>query len=308
MLAEKLGHPTNFLRAGTTTAATTTVIPTAQFKGEFAPVANLTTVDVNVRATIQADVAAMFNFTTNSWGFDLGYNFWGRSCEKISLPRRPTTDCCPSLCTMEKDTWALKGDAAVFGFLSVTSGIIPGGELEGRSPIALSATECGATIHKGTNADAEVADCTGIDSLQNCGIDNAQFAYGRGTQISALDQFLVHSSDFTVAVASDAIKTSVEPIFINCCDINFQRTRGISHKIFGNINHTWDFEGWNPYFGVGAAVEFASRSSDDDCQCTTLDCTTACDPTACCVDKCSDCLTCSFSQWQVWLKGGINFN
>ncbi len=312
MLAEKLGHPTNFLRAGDTTAlggtTVNTTVPTAQFKGVFTPVANLTTVDVNVRASIQADVAVMANYTTNSWGFDIGYNFWTRSCEKISLPRRPTSDCCPNLCTTEKDTWALKGDGAVFGFMSATSGNTGTGQLNVNDPVALSATQCGATIHKGTNADADVEDCLGLDNLQNCGVDNPKFAYGRGTSeaFGNDDQLLVHSTNTTAA--SDAVKTSLDPKFINCCDINFQRTRGLSHKIFGNVNHTWDFENWNPYFGVGGGVEFASRSSDDNCQTTPPDCSVACDTSSCCINECSDCLTCSLSQWQIWLKGGINFN
>ena len=311
MLAEKLGHPTDFLRAGDTTALggtlTNTTVPTAQFNGVFAPVANLTTVDVNVRASIQADIAVMANYTTNSWGFDLGYNFWIRSCEKISLPRRPTSDCCPNLCTTEKDTWALKGDAAVFGFMSAASGSGTGA-LNVNDPVALSATQCGATIHKGTNADADVTDCTGLDNLQNCGVDNPKFAYGRAFRSDNLntDQLLVHSTNTTAA--SDAVKTSLDPKFINCCDINFQRTKGLSHKIFANINHTWDFEDWNPYFGVGGSVEFAGHSSDDNCQTTPPDCSVACDTSSCCTTDCADCLTCSLSQWQIWLKGGINFN
>ena len=60
----------------------------------------------------------------------------------------------------EKNTWALKGDAQVFGFMTATGTDLPINE-----PVALSATQCGATIHKGTNADADVANCTGIDSL-----------------------------------------------------------------------------------------------------------------------------------------------
>ncbi len=312
MLAEKMGNPVNFLRAGDTTGLSgttaSTTVPNAQFKGIFTPVANLTTVDVNVRATIQADVAAMINYTTNSWGFDVGYNFWIRSCEKISLPRRPTSECCPNLCTTEKDMWALKGDAAVFGFMSAVSGNTAIGQLNVNEPVPLSATQCGSTIHKGTNADADITDCLGVDSLQNCGVDNPKFAYGRGTSSAGGndDQLLVHSTNTTIA--SDAIKTSLDPKFINCCDINFQRTRGLSHKVFVNANYTWDFDNWSPYFGIGGAVEFAGRTSNDNCQVTTPDCSVACDTSSCCTTDCSCCLTCSLSQWQIWLKGGINFN
>ncbi len=307
MLAEKMGKPVNFLRAGDTTAsAGSTTVPVAQFKGVFAPVANLTTLDVDVRASIQADVAIMANFTCNNWGFDLGYDFWVRSCEKIGLPDRPTSDCCPSLCTDPRDSWALKGDAAVYGFITAASD-----PLQVDNPVALSATQCAATIHKGTNAAANVEDCTGNDVLQNCGITNPKFAYGRGTTVAAAlpaaDQLLVHTPGTTFT--DDAIKTSLEPKFINCCDINLQETKGVSHKVFGNINYTWELENWSPYFGVGAAAEFGGNSSDG-CQSSGPECCTSCE-TGNCSNKpscCNDCLKCSVSQWQVWLKGGINFN
>lgn len=304
MLAEKLGRPVEFLRAGDTTAsAGNTTVPIAQFQGVFAPVANLTTLDVSVRASIQADIAAMFNYTTSNWGFDIGYNFWVRSCEKISVRNRPTSDCCPNLCVDPKDTWALKGDARVFGFLSDNSGT-GNGSLPANEPVALSATQCGATIHKGTNVDADVADCTGVNSLQNCGVDNQKFGFGRGTATNSTDQFLVHTPSFTNT--SDAIKTSLEPKFINCCDINLQRTRGLSHKVFVNTNYTWDKATWQPYVGVGASAEFGkSESCQTSCP---PDCDTSCDPTSCCDTKCSDCFDCALSQWAVWLKGGVSFN
>jgi hypothetical protein len=297
MLAEKLGRPVNFLSGATTSAgATTFTTPIAQFAGVFAPVANLTTVDVNVRASIQADIVLMANYTCRSWEWDLGYNFWARSCERISLPARPTNDCCVNLCTGNKDVWALKGDAQVFGFMSAT-----GDTLTFDAPVALSATQCGATIHKGTNADADVTDCTGIDRLQNCGIDNAQFAYGDTGHIR-----LVHTPGLTAA--SDHIKTSIEPKFINCCDINFQRTRGISHKIFTHLSYTWDSSSWTPFFGAGASVEFGNRSSDDCCASTVLDCNSSCSTSSCCNTCSGDCLDCALSQWAVWVKGGITFN
>jgi hypothetical protein len=295
MLAEKLGTPTQLLKAGATSG--TAVAPVKQFKGEYAPVANLTTVDVHVRASIQTDIALMVNYTTNNWGFDLGYDFWARSSEKISLPATPTKDCCPNLCTTPKNTWALKGDAAVFGFATDDSGTLLTGD-----PVALSATQCGATIHKGTNADADVADCTGVDSLQNCGVDNAQFAFGDQANSGAVP--LSHNG---LDVASDYVKTSLDPKFINCCDINFQRTKGISHKVFGNINYTWEMDGWSPYFGAGASGEFASKSSDDCCTDGPV-CGDSCADSCCDIEDSPNSLKCALSEWRLWLQGGISFN
>ncbi len=299
MLAEKVNRPVNFLRAGTTvTSQGTTTVPQAQFQGVFTPVANLTTLDVNVRASIQANVIAMFNFSTPNWGFDVGYNFWARTCEKISLDKQ----CCPNLCSDAPNTWALKGDARVFGYLVAASAPLPQFE-----PVALSATECGATIHNGTNATvANIADCTGVDSLQNCGIDNPQFAFARGTTAGSLDQLLVHTAGSLVT--SDAIKTSVQPKFINCCDINLQRTKGMSNTIFANLNYTWDRETWRPYLGIGGSIEFGKHTSVD-CGATSVpDCSGSCvDNSGCCSSSCSCCMNCALSQWAVWLKGGVSF-
>jgi len=300
MIAEKLHRPINYLSAGTTSATilATATAPIAQFAGMFAPVANLTTVNVNVGAAVQADIVLMANYTCRSWEWDLGYNFWARSCEHISLPARPTNDYCVNLCTGDKDVWALKGDAQVYGFVASNDG----SHLSKGSAVALSATQCGATIHKGTNADADVADCTGIDSLQNCGVDNAQFAYGDTNHVR-----LIHTP-LQADAASNHIKTSLEPKFINCCDINFQRTRGISHKLFTHLSYTWDSSSWTPFFGAGASVEFGQRSSDDCCKSTVLDCNSSCSTSSCCNVCSGDCLDCALSQWAVWVKGGITFD
>ena len=71
--------------------------------------------------------------------WDVGYNFWGRSCEQSRI----STDCCPVI----PDTWALKGTAFVYGFDNDNS----------ISPVALAATDSGATIHGGSNLANEVS-------------------------------------------------------------------------------------------------------------------------------------------------------
>ncbi len=49
----------------------------------FCPVANLTAHAVKVSSAVQADVAALLNYTNGNYSFDLGYNFWARTCEKF---------------------------------------------------------------------------------------------------------------------------------------------------------------------------------------------------------------------------------
>ncbi len=59
------------------------VAPSAQFAHEFAPLANISTIPVNVSASIQADIIVKLSWTHKNFQCDLGYNFWTRSCEKI---------------------------------------------------------------------------------------------------------------------------------------------------------------------------------------------------------------------------------
>ena len=242
----------------------------------------------------------MLNHQYKKLSFDLGYNLYARTCENFGSPRE-YAQCCPNLCDGNRDQWALKGDAHVFGFLSVDTGV-----LSAPGPITLSATQCGATIHRGTNApvDADDPDCAGISTNINCGVDNPAFAYAQDVVGDAAVR-LLHAPGVD-NTEGNHIKTSVEPLFINCCDINLQRTRGISHKIFGHANYTWEKNSFTPYLGIGGFAEFG-RNDDLCCTPLTVNCEQDCDNTSCEPQCCTDCLDCSLSQWGVWIKGGINF-
>ena len=56
----------------------------------------------------QGDLAISLAYQTGNFQWDIGYNFWGRSCEKLSIK----DDCCPAI----HGQWALKGDQRVYGF------------------------------------------------------------------------------------------------------------------------------------------------------------------------------------------------
>jgi len=105
--------------------------PAYQFADEFSSVANLSTINVDVSAAVQGDLVFKFAFSHRNFELDAGYEFWGRSCEKV----------CPRKCDIQPETWALKGDAFVYGFTGFSSS----------SAIALSASENDATVFCGTN-------------------------------------------------------------------------------------------------------------------------------------------------------------
>ncbi len=293
MLASKFTKTITNSLAGRNTAGTNTAgstAATAQFGNVYAPVANLTTTDVNVSIGIQADIVAMLNFTSGAFSFDLGYNYWGRSCEDISCP--VVCDPCNKdnlYLSANKDVWALKGDARMFGFAGAAD-VATG--LTADAPQALSATQSKANIYGGTNATVVDTTLTNV-ALQNGGVDNAQFAIA-GTDAVRLIHTPLSEGGFNLD--TNQIKTSIQPVFLNSGDIALQETKGQSHKVFAHLSYTMDRDNWIPYLGIGGSGEFGQN--DNDC------CDSDCDTTP----TCSNCLKCSLSQWSVWVKGGVSFN
>jgi len=281
--------------AASTNPATagTTSLPAYSFNSQFTPVANLTTVEVDVSIGVQADVVAMFNFTSRGFSWDLGYNFWGRNCESFD---------CPSSCdpcnpddlfnNASGNSWALKGDAKVFGYDVTTASATPQAQA-----VPLSATESiqgGATIHGGTNA----GQTTG--AAQNYGVDNPRFAYGSATAANGTAALIsLPSAQGGVYSTSLAIKTSNAPILLKSSDVALVGTRGISNTVFTHLSYTWDRDNWSPYLGLGGSAEFGDGEScggcDDSCN---VECSQSCD----------ECVKFALSQWAVWVKGGLSFN
>ncbi len=294
MLAAKMGPSVlivgSELQVNVVVPPANSTAPQAVFESVYSPVANLTTVNIGVRRSVQADLVAMLNYTHKDWSFDLGYNLWAVTREKFSRPQK-YKQCCPNLCDGSRDEWALKGDARMFGYIATRTVAVP-----------LSATQCTADIHNGNNnrTDSNTTDCPGDSTEQNCGVDNPLFAYDCSQPASSL----VFKENTGVS-ATTHIKTSIQPLFINCCDIDLQATRGISHKIFTHLNYTWDRNGYTPYLGVGGFAEFGKN----DCKTCVpqINCDQQCDNTCCKPNCCSDSIDCSLSQWGIWLKGGVSF-
>jgi len=318
-----------------------TPAPNKKFAYEYSPVANLTTMNVDVSIAAQADIVVMLNYRHRDFTWDFGYNFWGRSCEKIDCPNSRCNG--GTLCdTANINTWALKGDARMFGFQGISSGDQPA-DVPAVTAIPLSATQSSATIYHGTNQllpeqlvennDMTVAanKATGKDINPN--VDSAEYAFIASPTDVAGNVGPLSLSCYTDAMtnpvktdggrftptgdgnyltldpATDQIKTSSVPAFLSCSDVNLTRTRGLSHTLFTNL--AWQFDvcgSWTPYFGFGAAFEMAKSSCSNCCDssmCCMSCCDNRCTPgTNSC---CNSCIDCGVSQWSVWAKGGIAF-
>lgn len=291
MLAERMDTPVELLLANQAagTFANSTV-PSNQFKNLYAPVANLTRQEVDVSVGIQADIVVMLNYTSCGFSWDLGYNFWVKTCENIT----PNCSCPPRILN---EKWALKGDAYVFGF---TSGAID--SLPINSPVALSATESNATIYAGTNASSTSSD-------PNPAIDNRQWAVAGASQVATVE--------LLNAPGGTQTGTSKDPVILSVANINYDgaRMKGLSQKVFTHFSYSWlDNEDWTPYLGAGAEIEFAQKNNFcEDATCNTnpcaSNCTNSCSTTSTCF-TCTqeDCHSVALSQWGIWVKFGVSFN
>ncbi len=283
----------NALAAANAAAAApaTAIAPSHQFNLEYAPVANLTSFDVDVSIGVQADLVAMFNFTSRGFAWDIGYDFWGRTCEDISCPSN-CDPCNPqNLCNSNaKDNfWALKGDGRMFGYEINVGAADPVNEA-----VALSSTQSKADIHAGTNAALSAQ-----NELNNFGVDAAGFAYGNFSGAGNATALGSVPSSQGGLIPLHHMKTSRTPVILQCVrDIERVETRGISHTVFTHISYTWDRDNWVPYLGIGGSAEFGKAKSCNDCDECPTTCTTECD----------NCVDCALSQWAVWVKGGLSFN
>lgn len=234
MLAMDMRPPTENLIA---TINGADIVPTRQLKNRFTPVANITTIPVEVSYRIQADIALKLAFITENVQWDIGYDFWYRSIENIC---KKSDKCC--LNKMSK-SWALKGDSFVFGFPEITPTNIS------TFGVPLAVSESKATIFNGTNSYWPIG-----TSNQNPGIDTPM-----GLASNTINQHLVTTQQLTLPVTWNQVNISANPLVIQeeDLDINGARAKGLSNKIFTHINYTFNCcKPWKPYLGIGGEVEF----------------------------------------------------
>lgn len=255
-----------------------------RFAGTYAPVANLTTFCVDVSVNIQIDWVAMLTYSHHNLSVDLGYELWYRGCEKVS----PSCDLSGMI---TPNTWALKGDASMFGFAATANPNLP---IFNNQAVALGATESDATIFAGTNAGL-------TNPSNNPGIDNAEFAVAgnsAGTEFIPLKNNTA-TIDVNTPINVVQTRTSIQSVFLTGDDVNVcnAQTKGFSNKLFLHASYAWDCVCWNPYLGAGAMGEFSTNGTNCNSSCSSeSDCTSA-----------SSCTNVAFSQWGVWIKGGFVF-
>lgn len=281
IIAEQLGDPTNALTYGDQGVGT---LAKYQFNSAYAPVANFSTIPVSVSFPVQADVMAKFVYTCRGFSWALGYDFWAQACPNVEIG-------CDDSCNpfqFPTNTWALRGDAHVYGF-----GYNSDDALETIQPIpatynATTAFNIG-TAFEGASATPN----------ENEGVD------------SSFEPLTVNNSSTPLLVADGGVPGNLviygsnPPTFIAQADLDTCNvTRGMSNSIFTEFNYTWlNCDCYVPYLGIGARVEFGQNSETpvNNVNATPINN----NPNSNCCDSCG---TCTATVWGLWIKGGISFN
>lgn len=206
--------------------------PVNQYIGRLIPAINVTTLKSKISMDVEADVVAKIAYQKNNFEIDFGYNFWGRSEEKLH-----------GRDMLVENKFGLKGDAQLYGFTAQNAAV------------ALNATQSKATIFKGQGQ--------GNANFTNTNADNqpalASTAAGILNQLNAADSATVANGGLGIVQAQ--VNGSNPAILLKDSDINEDSAllpRAISHKIFTYFNYAWDNkEEISPYLGGGLSSEWA---------------------------------------------------
>ena len=229
MLVMEMKKPVEDLYAGPDGGPYTA--PGYQYQGTLHPLANITTCCTDVSIKVMGEVAAKLTWNHRNWSFDLGYNAWGRTGEKV----------CTAFC-IEENKYALKGDAYIYGQ-----------EDGGTTIVGLSGTQSKADIHGGTSIP-ENQPLNQINWGTNFGVDNPQLAWLDSGGATALVK------------GASQMNTSLEPKFLSSQDLETCPTpAALSHKVFAHVSYAWkedvqDDNGWIPYLGFGGEAEFSAKT------------------------------------------------
>jgi len=266
VLIQEMKTPADNLYASATYGGTYAA-STYEYAGNLFPMINKTTCCTDVKIDVQGEATLKLAYGCNTecgrWNFDIGYNIWGRSGEKF----------CGG-CDFERDKYALKGDAYIYGFApsNATSATA-------NDPYALAATESKSDINSGTNTPSGTA--FALAHRLNPSIDNPQVP---GVGAAGVD-ILMYTAPLLESEGG-ATRTSIQPRFIQPEDLDTSKTpSAVSHKIFLHFGFAWDNEEkdvcWAPFLGLGGEVEFSGQN------CGTYS---------------------ALSQWGIWLKGGVSWS
>jgi hypothetical protein len=224
LLAERFGPNTENLGGSPTTLPFVFTPADVQFAYQVSPVANIAQRTVKVHYDVQADIVAWFTIQYCCMTWDVGYNFWARSHEKIT----PTNT--NSFVFDSTNQWGLKGNVQLFGYDDT---VVP------VNVFPLSATQSTAQIN------TSIPNPSIIGDPANDLADAAQLAFIGATP-------LVANPDTGVP----DINTSIQPILLTENSLDYASSLySSSNKLFTHFNVVCTYKEWCPFIGIGGYVE-----------------------------------------------------
>lgn len=246
---------------------------TNTYTGNLINALNFTTREIKSSFDLQGEITAQLMLRWCNWSFAAGYNMFGRSSEKIRQAGNPCRQ-------YEGKHFGVKGVSGV-----CSNEWNPGTGLTGK-PCPYHATESQSrmTDTMVKNFDPALIDnaqpqqpayvnktCTTWNSPKGTKIEDVQLAYD---SLVKQGDIYVPAPIFVGPNASTATITT---------DLDYKGVPSqITHGFFAHINYEFndDCRCFQPFLGVGGAIEFVQNGP---------------------------CKVCGTNQWNIWLKGGINF-
>lgn len=287
MLAQKMTSGTNLFVNTYPGNISNSSLSSLQFDNAFAPIANLTTLDVSVSIPWHIDATFFLHFESNNITYDIGYNLWARGPEKIKLQSNSNR--------ITNEKWALKGDAQVYGFSQST--VAPE-----TTPIALAGVEPYATITQGTNnfisTNTNEGGCDNTRPTRNPGIINPKFSRTASEDVG--NNATINDRPDNLGLQ---IKSSQPPICITLQDIDITgaQVRNLSHSFFAGFSIQFPQYSLSitPYIACAGQAEFHAVSHIKEPPSPQL-CTTQTYPQP----TSGVTRTCGLSQWHIWIEVG----
>lgn len=237
-------------------------VPIAQqYQRRLLPAINVTTLNSKISMKAQVDLVAKWSLQYCGVQYDLGYNFWYRCAETLH-----SRGCIGS-------NLGFKGDAQVYGFVSVAAG-----DFVVNQPLPLNVTQHEATLSGGQGAGNFVP---GFE-FANKNADNPALATDSNgnvlNQLNGVDSAALMIPQQQISASNGPILITDDMIDV-CSGLN---PKALSHKIFGNIGYTWEQPNIcvAPFLNLGAEVEWRCGCVKDNS---------------------------AISQWGVWAKGGLSY-
>ncbi len=247
--------------------------------------------EVHVSLAVKADFSLKLAYRWCGFGFDLGYNGYGHSREKIEL----LCDSCPA--DIDKRKFGIKGTEGTCCFNYTIANVLEGTTT---TPTIFPSGETFPPNATAPEGCPKLPTSSMVTNFQNNATESDATAFHGGTRqsgtISATDCSVclnggtvtepTPTSDLTPANGY-YINNGLQPTLLSPNDLDIHSGEAHSvftNKVFAHLCYTWMDEcGWNPQLGVGGEVEIDANQNRSACERAGL------------------------SQWGIWVKGCVSF-